>query len=425
MLAVVAGCVGLVAQAPAPPAMATTPAGCLKSAREYRQSLMKELQTRLREAGRATTPADLEPVTANTADYAKACAAQFANATLGAADLASLAELHLDAGQPAVARQVLDRALALPGADAAGQATALVTAVRVLSRQIRQPGILTQAEAYVAELEKLAPSFVRERVEAHGILNNYYRADDIDAGIITHSTRIIELNASLNAAQRVPLANTLVAAYSNLAEALAGQERTPEALDALRRAPKELAGVEGVDERLRPTLERYELVGKPGAPIEAPRWLNGVPAGGRIDPNGQVTWIQFTAHWCGPCRESYPGVVRLQQQYGSKGFRVVMVTQIYGFFEQRRNLGDSEELAAISEYFPKHGIVFPVAVSDRLPPATESGRQVNPNDAHYKVGGIPQIQILDKYGVIRLIMVGYDDANETRLSALIARLLAE
>ncbi|MDO8836514.1 MAG: hypothetical protein Q7V01_13010, partial [Vicinamibacterales bacterium] len=314
MLAVVAGCVGLVAQAPAPPAMATTPAGCLKGAREYRQLLMKELQTRLREAGRPTTPADLEPVTAKTADYARACAAPFATATLGAADLASLAELHFEAGQPAVARQVLDRALALPGADAAGRATTLVTAVRVLSRQIRQPGILAQAEAYVADLEKLPPSFVRERVEAHGVLNNYYRADDIDAGIISHSTRIIELNPLLNADQRAALANTLVAAYSNLAEALAGQERTPEALDALRRAPTELVGIEGVAERLRPTLERYELVGTPGAPIEAPRWLNGTPAGKKIDPKGQVTWIQFTAHWCGPCRESYPGVVRLQKE---------------------------------------------------------------------------------------------------------------
>jgi thiol-disulfide isomerase/thioredoxin len=425
MLAVMAGCVGLVAQVPAQPAMATTPAGCLKSAREYRQSLMKELQTRLRDAGKPTVAADLDSVAVKTADYAKACAAQFATSNLGAADLASLAELHLDAGQPATARQVLDRALALPGADAASRATALVTAVRVLSRQFRQAGILDQAEQYVAELEKLPPSFVRERVEAHGLLNNYYRADDIDAGIITHSTRIIELNAGLTADHRAPLGNTLTAAYSNLAEALAGQERTPEALDVLRRAPKELAGVEGVEERLRPTLERYELVGKPGAPIEAPRWLNGAPAGGRIDPKGQVTWIQFTAHWCGPCRESYPGVVRLQQQYGSKGFRVVMATQIYGFFEQRRNLADSEELAAISEYFPKHGIVFPVAVSNPIPPATGNGRQVNANDARYKVGGIPQIQILDKSGVIRLIMVGYDDANEARLSALIARLLAE
>ena len=52
-------------------------------------------------------------------------------------------------------------------------------------------------------------------------------------------------------------------------------------------------------------------------------------------------------------------------------------------------------------------------------------RSVNVNETNYKVGGIPQIMIVDKRGTIRLIMVGYDDKNEERLAALIGRLLAE
>ena len=49
----------------------------------------------------------------------------------------------------------------------------------------------------------------------------------------------------------------------------------------------------------------------------------------------------------------------------------------------------------------------------------------DPNDANYKVGGIPQIHLIDRQGRIRLVMVGYDDANEAKLSKLIERLLAE
>ena len=49
----------------------------------------------------------------------------------------------------------------------------------------------------------------------------------------------------------------------------------------------------------------------------------------------------------------------------------------------------------------------------------------NPNEAAYEVGGIPQIQIIDKKGRIRLIMVGYDDVNEASLSKLIESLLKE
>jgi hypothetical protein len=44
---------------------------------------------------------------------------------------------------------------------------------------------------------------------------------------------------------------------------------------------------------------------------------------------------------------------------------------------------------------------------------------------HYEVGGIPQIQLIDKHGKIRLIMVGYDDANEAKLASFIEGLLKE
>jgi thiol-disulfide isomerase/thioredoxin len=419
----------VLAQAPAPPPMAAAPAGCLKSAREYRQALMKDLQARLKESGKQVTQEDVSGVTAKAAGYASACAAQFASADLPAADMPVLAELQVEAQQIDAAKQTLTRALAAPGADAAAKAATLTTGVRILSRQIRQPGVLDQAEAWVDQIETLPASFVRERIEAHGVLNGYYRADDIDAGIIKHSTRIIELNAALPADQRTPqLANTMVAAYSNLAEAWAGQEQTAKALDLLRRAPAELKGVDGVAERLAETVERYELVGRPAAAIEAPAWLNAPDGTAKMDMAGGVTWLQFTAHWCGPCREAYPAAVRLQKQFGAKGFRVVMATQLYGYFENRRNLAPADEMAAIREYFPKHGIIWPVAVSDNLPPTVENGRPVrklNVNDASYKVAGIPQIHIIDRKGVIRLIMIGFDEANEPRLSAMIQRLLSE
>jgi hypothetical protein len=41
------------------------------------------------------------------------------------------------------------------------------------------------------------------------------------------------------------------------------------------------------------------------------------------------------------------------------------------------------------------------------------------------VGGIPQIVAIDKAGKIRLIMVGYDDANEEKLAAFLKSLLDE
>ena len=401
---------------------ASTPSACLKATRDFQQARMKE-------AGAPMTQEKYQAVQRDKAEFARGCIARLAIDTLPADELAPLAELHIEAGQPDMADKAVARALDATGTDAAARAKALVTAVRLTMRQPKSDARNAKAEQAVEQLESLPSSFVRERIDGHAALNSYYRADDIDAGIIKHSTRLIQLNTALTPEQRVPaVANALIAAYENLAEALAGQEQTPKALDLLRRAPVELQGIAGVAERLAPTIERYELVGKPAPAIEAPTWLSAPAGTTKMDMAGSVTWLQFTAHWCGPCREAYPAAVRLQKEFGARGFRVVMATQLYGYFENRRNLPPADEMAAIRDYFPKHGIIWPVAVADNLPPVMENGRMVralNVNDANYRVAGIPQIHIIDRKGVVRLIMIGFDEANEAKLAAMIQRLLKE
>jgi len=426
MIVAVIGLIGLVglnlsAQAPAPADQPTTPSACLKATRDFQASAMK-----------AAAPVNAEKyavIQKDKLEFARACLAKLAVDGVPAQELTPLAELFIEAGQPEKGDATIARAIAAQ-TDPALKAKAVTTAIGIVMRQPLSDERNARAERLVVELEALPASFVKERIEGHGRLNSYYRADDIDAGIIKHSSRIIELNQKLTAADRVmPLDRTLVAAYVNLAEALAGQEQNAKALDVLRRAPKELDGISGVADQLKETLARYELVGKPGAPVEAPQWLNA-PAGTTklAMTGGQVTWLQFTAHWCGPCRESYPSVVKLQKQFGAKGLRVVMVTQFYGYFEKQRNLSPADELAALKGYFPQHGILFPTAVADNNMVVSADGkmtRTVNVNDANYKVAGIPQIQIIDKKGNVRLIMIGYDTANDARMADLIARLLTE
>jgi len=252
-------------------------------------------------------------------------------------------------------------------------------------------------------------------------MNGYYRGDDIDAGIIKHSTWLIDTGKTLPPDLRRKYGPSILSAYENMAEAWAGQGRTADALTLLRRAAPEWPEIPDSARRMTPTIERYLLVGTPATAVTAPRFLNASAGTTRMEMTGAVTLLEFTAHWCGPCRESYPGVNRLRARFGARGFRVVMATQLYGYFQAERPLDAAAELDRDRGYFAEHGLDVPVAVWDAVGASTGP----NLNEQAYKVGGIPQIHLIDRHGVIRLIMVGYDDANEAGLAKFIDALLKE
>jgi len=140
--------------------------------------------------------------------------------------------------------------------------------------------------------------------------------------------------------------------------------------------------------------------------------------------------LEFSAHWCVPCKESYPGINRLLQRFGPQGFRVVVATQMYGYFQAESKLTPDVEFERDRTYFAEHGMNVPIAVADKpaAPVRKADGTfeyTREPNDTNYRVGGIPQIHLIDRKGVIRLVMVGYDDANEEKLAKMIAAMLKE
>jgi thiol-disulfide isomerase/thioredoxin len=292
-------------------------------------------------------------------------------------------------------------------------------------------------ETLVDELDALGSAAFEQQFTAHSRMNSYYRGDDIDAGIIKHSTWLIRAGETCAPADRNRLGTTIAAAHVNMAEAWAGQGMTDKALallnDGMKHwgdiAPRPGAATTG-ETYFKPEIERLALVGTPASAITAPVWFNG-PASKSLDMTGHVTLLEFTAHWCGPCRESYPGINRLRAAYAAKGFRVALATQLYGYFLAERNLTADAEIAHDKAYFAEHELAdVPVAIGNKVTLKLVDGKVVyepakDPNDANYRVGGIPQIQLIDKHGRIRLIMVGYDDANEASLAKMIESLINE
>jgi thiol-disulfide isomerase/thioredoxin len=172
-------------------------------------------------------------------------------------------------------------------------------------------------------------------------------------------------------------------------------------------------------------LARYELVGTEVAPIAPVTWINRDGAATPLDLKGSVTLVQFTAHWCGPCRESYPGVQRLRQRFKGRSFQVVFHTRTYGFFESERPLTPEQEIARDRTYFAGYGFDIPIAVGVAEGRSPEGKPIEDPTEKAFHVGGIPQINVIDRNGRVRLIMIGYDEANEERLAGFIQKLLAE
>jgi thiol-disulfide isomerase/thioredoxin len=416
----------------------TTPSQCVADLRAFTMQRQQALRTALPPLPQQPTDDQLRTyqtllsklsseTTQKRLAMAKECAARFDVKTVAEKELPYLVDLHSEAGQPELAAAGMDRALSLKSLPEAERANILVQAVRLGLREPKGEARNARLEQYVDELDRLSPAVLDQKFSVHQSMNSYYRFDDIDAGIIKHSTWLIETGRTCDPAVRAKYGVALGSAYVNKAEALAGQGMNAEALELLDRGVKDLADLNNASRSIISVQPRYQLVGTPGAAITAPRWLNMPGSATRVDMLGHVTLLEFTAHWCGPCKESYPGIKRMLARYGPQGFRVVLATELYGYFGAERNLTPDQEFERDREYFQKEGMNVPVAVSDRGM-ENVNGRSVykpNPNDTAYKVGGIPQIQLIDRKGNIRLIMVGYDDANEARLAKIIEGLLAE
>jgi len=422
-----------IAQIPHPTPVGATPSACLAEVERFSEARQQEVPP-VSPANPATARnQQLRAVGLAVNAMSKDCIAKFDVATVASGELVPLARLYQDANDMSGAWKPIERALGMKSASDQERAQVLVAAIQVAQnmtttvpgRDGREAEVYPRLERLIDELDTASAATFEQRFDGHSRLLGRYRGDDIDAGIIKHATWIVNAARTFTPAQHTKYGQVLVSAHVDMAQAWAGQGMTDKALDLLRTGQRELADIPRSSQEFTPEIARLELVGKPGAPITAPRWLNA-PADMPFSYSGKVTLVEFTAHWCGPCRESYPGINRLRAEYGPKGFNVVMVTKYWGYFSSpekglERPLAPEVELERDKAYFAEHHLDVPVAVGD----AGTSDWASDSNFAAYHVGGIPQIQVIDKKGIVRRILVGYDNANEPRLAALIKQLIEE
>ena len=123
--------------------------------------------------------------------------------------------------------------------------------------------------------------------------------------------------------------------------------------------------------------------------------------GSTLDPSfyaGRVTVVNFWATWCGPCELEQPDLVKVANEYASKG--VVFVGVNY-----------RDNLAAAKVWVDRFTVPYP-SISD---PSGSYGDD-------FGFLGLPDTYVVDEQGVIVSSISGQTDAAE--LSGLIDEVLA-
>jgi thiol-disulfide isomerase/thioredoxin len=116
------------------------------------------------------------------------------------------------------------------------------------------------------------------------------------------------------------------------------------------------------------------------------------------DYKGKVVVLDFYATWCEPCRAETPHLVRLQNEFGPRGFQVIGL-----------NVGGDEDRDKVPAYAKEFNIQYPLAYPDD----DLVTKYLSDNE------NIPQSFVFDRNGNLLRRFVGYSSRSAVELDTVI------
>jgi len=274
-------------------------------------------------------------------------------------------------------------------------------------------------------------------IDAHSRLADKASDTDDYPGIFTHARAALAEAEQATPAERSAAASAIAQAYHLLAYAYGNKLHPDSALAALQRGAAQLQGTKEAAS-IQQDIRRYSLVGTEAVPIVVDQWSNAKGSQTPLPTKGAPTLLEFSAYTCVYCRLSYPIISRFNTTYGPRGLRTVVTEQIESDFNGS-TLSESDWIEANRKFMVvDNGVNFPIALERAdtaralrvLASAGGASADSSENDGYvntrrYAVGGVPQFVLIDKRGVIRHVIVGWDAGSEATIGGAIEKMLAE
>ncbi len=138
-------------------------------------------------------------------------------------------------------------------------------------------------------------------------------------------------------------------------------------------------------------------------PVDAPNF-NLPTASGTVSLaslHGKVVYLDFWASWCVPCRQSFPWMATVYDEYKDKGLAVVAIN-----LDKNRELADS--------FLERYTAPFTVAFD----PAAKSAEA-------FRVEAMPSSFIIDRSGKIVWAHQGFEESKAPEVENRIKEVLAQ